>query len=486
MAHGLLWSCQQKDGANSGAWGVAEISLKKRIWGWMAFDWATQPFYTLGLTFIFGPFFAEVSLEYFSTIYADEETAKATSQSTWFYGQTIAGLLIAFTAPLLGAYADNTGRRMPWIWLFAILYLPFTWALWFTDPSGGNIYLVLLCFNIAFIAAEFMLIFVNAILPSLGDKDEVGKLSGDGASIGYWGGVAALFIMLLVFVNKGDGTTILGNPPALGLNPEMSEDFRAVGPFIAVWFIIFMVPFFWWVREPRTANRQGGVADAMRDLKQSLIGAYHRKSLLNFLIGSMLYRDALNALYVAGGVYARLVLEWSIMQILVFGIVGAVTAAIATQIGGIFDKRLGPKPVIRFCCYILICVCVIIVGMSREGLFGLVAFPDGSTVPDIIFYICGAAIGGAGGAVYSASRSMMVRHTHPERPNEAFGLFALSGKATAFMAPALIAVFSNVTGNTQLGYVPVIALFILGLYLLRFVNPEGDHAQWSKSDVPLP
>ena len=94
---------------------MEEISLKKRIRGWMAFDWATQPFYTLGLTFIFGPYFAGVSFEYFSTIYADEETAKATSQATWFWGQTIAGLLIALTAPLIGAYADSTGRRMPWI-----------------------------------------------------------------------------------------------------------------------------------------------------------------------------------------------------------------------------------------------------------------------------------------------------------------------------------------------------------------------------------
>ncbi|APX13312.1 MFS transporter [Tateyamaria omphalii] len=465
---------------------MAEISLKRRIQGWMAFDWATQPFYTLGLTFIFGPFFAQASLEYFLTVYSDEEVAKAASQSTWFWGQTIAGLLIAFTAPMIGAYADSTGRRMPWIWLFAIIYVPFTFSLWYTDPSGANIYLILFCFNLAFIAAEFMLIFVNAVLPSLGDKDEVGKISGNGAAIGYWGGVLSLFLMLLLFVTKGDGTTILGNVPLLGLDPERSEDFRFVGPFIAIWFIIFMVPFFLWVREPKQANRQGGVADAMRDLKQSLKGAYHRKSLLNFLISSMLYRDALNALYAAGGIYARLVLEWSIMQILVFGIVGAITAAIATQIGGIFDKRKGPRPVIRVCCYILILVCLVIVGMNRDSFFGLIAMPEGSAIPDIVFYICGAAIGGAGGAIYAASRSMMVRHTHPERPTEAFGLFALSGKATAFLAPMLIALFSTMTGSAQLGYIPVIALFILGLWLLRYVNPEGDHAKWSTSAVPVP
>ena len=200
----------------------------------------------------------------------------------------------------------------------------------------------------------------------------------------------------------------------------------------------------------------------------------------------MFYRDALNALYSAGGVYATLVLGWSIIQIGVFGIVGAITAAVATQIGGIFDSRIGPKPVIKVCCYILIAVCIVIVGMSRDSLFGVVALEEGSSLPDIVFYFCGAAIGGAGGAIYAASRSMMVRHTHPERPTEAFGLFALSGKATAFLAPALIALGSTLTGNAQLGYIPVIVLFVLGLFLLRYVNPEGDHATWSKSDVPLP
>ena len=224
----------------------------------------------------------------------------------------------------------------------------------------------------------------------------------------------------------------------------------------------------------------------MADLKQSLRGAVKRRSLLNFLLSSMFYRDALNALYSAGGVYATLILGWSITQFGVFGIVGAITAAIATWVGGIFDARRGPKPVIRVCCFVLIGACLVIVGMSRESLFGLVALPAGSMVPDIIFYVCGAAIGGAGGAIYSASRSMMVRHTHPERPTEAFGLFALSGKATAFLAPFLIGLFSTLTGNAQLGYVPVIGLFVLGLFLLRYVHPEGDHAQWSKSDVPSP
>jgi len=457
---------------------------RKRIWGWMAFDWATQPFYTLGLTFIFAPYFASISLQYFMADGTAQDTAQAASQSLWFWGQTIAGILIALTAPFIGAYADSTGRRMPWIYGFSLIYLSLTWALWHALPDSSTLILMLIAFNVAMISAEFLLIFVNAILPSLGTQKEIGKISGNGAALGYWGGVLSLFIMLLLLAENNSGKTLIGLDPLFGLDASLREGTRSVGPFVALWFAVFMIPFFAWVREPKQANRTGGVAEAWSDLKNSLRSASKRPSLLNFLISSMFYRDALNALYAAGGIYATYVLGWSIIQIGVFGIVGAVTAAIATQIGGIFDARIGPRPVIISCIYLLILVCIFIVGMSRDTLFGIIALDPTSSLPDMIFYVCGAAIGGAGGALYAASRSMMVRHTHPDRPTEAFGLFALSGKATSFLAPALIGMFSYLTGNVQLGYIPVILLFALGLILLRRVNPNGDHTQWSNSEMP--
>ena len=144
------------------------------------------------------------------------------------------------------------------------------------------------------------------------------------------------------------------------------------------------------------------------------------------------------------------------------------------------DARFGPKPVIVVSVWILIVVSAVIIGISRQGLFGL-PFSEGSNLPDMIFYICGMCIGGAGGAVYASSRSMMVRHTHPDLPAEAFGLFALTGKATAFLAPALITLFTIMTGSNQLGFLPVIFLFLIGLFLLRWVNKDGDRAEWSAS-----
>ena len=454
---------------------------KKRIWGWMAFDWASQPFYTLGLTFIFGPYFAVVATEYFLGTGMTDAAADARAQSVWSAGQTIAGLMIAFSAPFLGAFADNSGRKMPWIAFFSVVYVVATFMLWGLTPDGSALIFMLIMFYVGFFAAESALNFVNAILPSLGNDEEVGRISGSGAAFGYWGGVTSLFIMLLLLAENDQGVTLLGNPPLFGLDPELREGTRSVGPFIAIWYIIFIIPFFMFVRDdPKAEKKSTKLIAVWGELIETLRSVFHRKSLLNFLVGSMFYRDALNALYAFGGVYAALVLDWQTIQIGVFGIIAAIAAAITTWLSGLADFRYGPKPVIRIAVWVLIMVSVVIVGMSREAIFGI-PFAEGSGIPDIIFYICGVCIGGAGGAVYASSRSMMVRHTHPDRPAEAFGLFALTGKATAFLAPALITLFTVMTGNNQLGFLPVIFLFLIGLLLLRWVNKDGDRAEWSAS-----
>ena len=196
-------------------------TAKKRIWGWMTFDWAQQPFYTLGLTFIFGPYFAAVAADWFMA--QGHLSPQADAQSLWSAGQTVAGLIIAISAPFLGAWADLSGRKVPWIAFFSVIYFVATWMMWGLLPDGTNLILVLIVFYVGFIASESSLNFVNAILPSLGNDREVGKISGSGAAFGYWGGLVALIIVLTLF-EDGAGQTILGLQPAFGLlDPETND-----------------------------------------------------------------------------------------------------------------------------------------------------------------------------------------------------------------------------------------------------------------------
>ena len=448
--------------------------LIKRARGWMMFDWATQPFYTLCLTFIFGPYFAGTAAEYYLSSGLDLTTSNANAQSILSWGQALSGLIVAVMGILAGAYADSTSRRMPWIWASSLVFMICSWMLWYMVPDGSAMWSSLVFFSIAFIAAELALVFTNAILPSLGDRQDVGKISGNGAALGYAGGLLSLFIMLFFFFDEGGKTFGLGLEPGFGwLDAQSREGTRAVGPLIAIWFAIFMLPFFLWVREGKTPNRLGGLRRSLADLRHTLKNMVNRPSLFAFMGAQMFYRDALNGLYAFGGVYAVLVLGWGQTQIGVFGILGGLSAAIVTQISGKYDQKLGPLPVIYFHIYVLIIVSLCIIGMSRDSFFGL-ALQEGSALPDVMFYICGAAIGGSGGGIYAASRSMMVRHTNPDRPTEAFGLFALAGKATAFLAPLLIGLFTYWLNDARLGFAPVVGLFILGMLLLRWVHPNGD------------
>lgn len=451
---------------------MAEISARKRIWGWWFFDWASQPYHTLLVTFIFGPYFAAVAAEYYLSQGMGTEAAKASAQSIWALGLTVTGLVIGFGAPFLGALADTSGRRMPWMVVFSVMYVVGAGALWWTLPDGSNMLWGLFAFGLGFVGAEYALIFINSQLPDLGAKEEIGAISGSGFAFGYAGGLVSLIILLALFVEQGNGKTLIGMDPIFGLDAVQKEGTRSVGPITAIWYAVFMIPYFAWVREKPT-GRRGTVGQALGHLGRSIANLPKRVSLSAYLGSSMLYRDALNGLYGFGGVYARLVLDWELTQIGVFGIVALISSALFSWLGGKADKRVGPKPVIIAAIWVLILVCITIVSMSRTQIFGI-ALPQGSTLPDLVFFGCGVLIGGMGGILQASSRSMMVRHSPAEAPTESFGLYGLSGRATSFIAPFLILLVTEMTGNARIGLSPVVALFVVALIPLIWVKPEGD------------
>ena len=456
---------------------MAEVTNTRRIWGWWWFDWANQPYNTLLLTFIFAPYFA-----------ASVAPDPVTGQAMWGWMNFLAGLLIAVCAPVLGAIADSTGPKRPWILFWSSLYILGAWALWWAVPGADPALLiwVLVFFAIGMIGLEYGIIFTNAILPTLGSRDEIGRISGSGWAFGYVGGLVALILMLLFLAENEAGVTLIGIAPILGLDPELREGTRAVGPFTALWYLVFVIPFFLWVKEPpRQAPFDTAVVRrALSDLGTTLRRLPRHRSLLAYLGSSTFYRDGLNGIYAFGGIYAAGVLGWSIVQIGVFGILAATVGAAGCWVGGRADRRWGPKPVIITCILVLIFVCCIIVSTDRTMVLFL-PVDTGSSTPDIVFYLCGCLIGAAGGAVQAASRTMMVRQANPERMTEAFGLYALSGKALSFMAPGLIALATTLSESQRLGVSPLILLFAAGLFLLVWVKPEGEPASaWDVENSP--
>ena len=362
--------------------------MRKRIWGWFFFDWASQPYNTLLITFIFAPYVKELIGD------------GARAQTAWGFGIGLAGFLIAILAPVLGAISDVSGNRIRWIWGFSGLYVIGSAMLWFAAPGEFNLYQTLFFFGIGMIGMEFATIFTNSMLPDLGTKEEIGRISGNGWAFGYLGGLIALVLMLVLFAEDAEtGKTLIGIDPVFGLNAAEREGTRFVGPLTALWYAVFMIPFFVFVRDPKPVARpDGAVGEALSGLRRTLRNLPRTPSLFAYLTSSMFYRDALNGMYVFGGIYASGVLDWSVVFIGVFGIVAIIAGAIFAVIGGRMDARFGPKPVISVSILVLTFVAISIVFVSRDSVYGL-SVADGSMLPDITFFVFGALIGAAGGVI---------------------------------------------------------------------------------------
>lgn len=444
-------------------------TARRRIWGWMFFDWASQPYNTLLLTFVFAPYVKELM----------EDGSAA--QAAWGYGVAAAGLVSACLAPVLGSIADRAGPRvrLRFLWLFSAAYVIGASALWGAAPGDFDLTRTLIFFGIGLIGMEFATTFTNAMLPDLVPRREVGRLSGTGWAFGYLGGLVALILTLVLLAESGTtGRTLIGIEPILGLDPDAREGTRAVGPFTALWYAAFMLPFFAWMRlpaDPRAEPVGRALRAAWPDLRDALAALPAQRSLAAYLGASMLYRDGLNGLYFFGGIYAAGVLGWSVVDVGVFGIVAVIVGAVCAWAGGRIEFILGPKPVILGAIAALAAATLAAVFVNRDAVF-LVPMDADSRLPDLVFYIIGAVIGGAGGILQASSRSMMVRQANPGFTTQGFGLYALSGKATAFLAPFAVATATAVTGSQQLGILPLLVLFLAGALLLFWVEPDGEHS----------
>ncbi|WP_157016494.1 MFS transporter [Mesorhizobium xinjiangense] len=452
---------------------------RRGILGWMLFDWAQQPFHTLIITFVFAPYFA-------SAVAPDA----ARGQELWGYATGLGGLAIALTSPVLGAIADATGPRKPWVFGFGALGVLGCFLLWYAVPGSPHLGFVMLAVGLALIGMEFAAVFNNAMMPDLVPRAELGRLSGSAWGLGYLGGLVSLIIVLGLLAGQPEtGRTLFGLEPLFGLDTAAREGDRAAGPLTALWFILFVTPMFLWTPDvKRRASTQGAVRRGLAELGGTLRRLPGERSYLGFLLSSMFYRDALNALYAFGGIYAAGVLGWSIVEIGLFGILANITGALGAWLGGRADQAFGPKPVVTVSILTLTLCCLMVISTTRAQVF-FMPLEAGTGLPDTLFYIAGGLIGAAGGSIQAASRTLLVDQVPREKVTEAFGLYALSGKATTFIGPLAIALATAFFGQEvfglssqdaqRLGVTPIIVLFMVGLVLLPLVKSK-DYAPAAK------
>ena len=419
------------------------IKVSKGMWSWAMFDWANSAFFVIIQTFVFAAYFQR-------SIAAD--AISGTEQ--WGSMVSAAGLLIAFTAPILGAIADRSGRRKPWIAAFSLMSIVASFLLWYAEPSTEFLIYALVVTFIATVGAEYAFIFYNAMLPDLVPPSYMGRWSGWSWAMGFAGGIVCLLGALYLFIESGGAW--------LGLNTETLEHIRATFVFTAVWYLVFSIPMF--LRTPDVPNNNLSVGQAIREgilqLKNSIKEARNYANIYRFLLARMIYNDAVILIYAFGGIYAAGTFGMDESQIIIFGIGLNVTAALGAVGFSWMDDRSGSKKTIL------------------ASLIGLIIPVTAILfVEDIFwFWIWGLMLGVFFGPVQAASRTLMGRLAPEDKRTEMFGLFAFSGKATAFIGPKLLGWVTVLFASQRIGMSVVLVLLTLGfLLMLRVQEPAKIH-----------
>ncbi|MBC8051426.1 MAG: MFS transporter [Chitinophagales bacterium] len=437
--------------------------------GWVMFDWAAQPFYTLVSTFLFAPYFANVFIG-----------NPVQGQAMWAYAAAVSGLAVAVLSPILGAIADRTGGLKRWIFAFSLVFTAGQMALWVAVPGAdaSAVWIVLLAIVAVSMAGEFSAVFNNSLMPALVGRDGLGRLSGIGWAAGYVGGLIALIIMAgFVVSNPATGKSMLGLDPLIPFSAAREAD-RLVGPFSALWFVVFIIPFFLFTPDipVRPGVRWGQAArDGVADLWRTIQNVRDYREIARFLIARMLYTDGLAAIFIFGGIYASAIFGWGAFQLGMFGIILSIAAAAGGFAGGFLDDRFGAKPVILGALVLLIAGAMGVLSIDADSvLFGMpVPRADGGAFAgagERLYIAFAILMGLASGPLQASSRSLLARMAPPERITEFFGLFAFSGKVTSFMAPLAIAGVTQATGSQRLGISVVLVFLAAGFSLMATVK----------------
>jgi MFS transporter, UMF1 family len=435
---------------------------------WIFFDWAAQPYFTLITTFVFAP--------YFATHVAQDP---ASGQALWGFATAAAGVAIALLSPVLGAVADATGRRKPWIAVFGALLVLGSCLMWIGRPHAPELIVPLLtAYVIATIGVEFATVFNNAMMPSLVPPERIGRLSGTGWATGYVGGILALVIVLgFLAASPESGRTLFGLKPLFGLDPVSHEGDRMSGPLTGVWFIIFVLPMFLFTPDHPARHRLGKALRAgLAELKETLLSLPRQRAVALFLLANMIYTDGLVSLYAFGGIYAAGTFGWNTIQLGTFGIILAIAGTFGGWLGGRLDDAIGPKRVIAGSMALLLAAAIAILLVTRDSILFIPVtppLPGGAlfaSSSERAYLLLGCIIGASGAPLQAASRSLLIRMAPSGRIAQYFGLFALTGKVTSFIGPLLIGIVTAVTASQKAGMAVLVLFFAAGLMLLARVN----------------
>ena len=395
---------------------------KGRVFVWTLFDFANTSFSIIVVTFLYAVYFKKtvVSSESIGDLY-------------WSISTSIAMLITAFIAPVLGAIADYSTGKKRFLLFFTLLCILGTASLYFIGP--GQIFWGVFIFVLANIGFEAGLVFYDAFLPELTAPKNYGRVSGYGFGMGYLGSLATLAIVY-PFIQAS----------------MIKETF----PVAALFFLIFSLPLFFLLKEKRAvvAKTESFVKIGFHRVWGTITHLRSYRNLLTFLIAFFFYIEGVNTVIFFSGNYASTTLGFSDTDLLIFFITVQTTAIIGSVLLGIVADKIGQKKTIVITLFLWLIAVVLAYFVTDE--FG--------------FYIVGFIAGAAMGSCQSVSRSLMSKLIPPERKTEFFGFYSFFGKSSAIIGPLTFGLVSYLTGSQRIAIISIAFFFIVGLLILTKVK----------------
>ncbi|MGN7199626.1 MFS transporter [Arthrobacter sp. SAFR-044] len=435
-------------------------SSKGQVLAWASWDWGSAAFNAVMTTFVFTVYLT-------SNAFGGEDTASAVLGGAL----AVAGFAIALLAPVTGQRSDAGGRRKLWLGVNSAAVAILTALCFFVFPHPEFLLLGVSLIALGNVFFEFAGVNYNAMLAQVSTPRNIGKVSGFGWGAGYLGGIVALLIVLQLFVQ-----------PAFewfGASTQDSLNIRLVAVFSALWFLVFALPVLFAVPELTRSGqsaRMGFLASyglLLRRIKAIYATSPHT---IYFLLASAVFRDGLAAVFTFGGIIAAGTFGFALSQVIFFAIFGNVVAAIGAVLGGFLDDKVGPKAVITGSLVGLLVAgsAILVLGNGAYSFFGMEW--AGSTT----FWVFGLFLCLFVGPAQSSSRAYLARLAPHGESGELFGLYATTGRAVSFLAPALFTLCITVAtplvpaGQAQRwGILGIMVVLLAGLLVLLPVKaPE--------------
>ena len=395
------------------------------------------------------------------------------------------GVFVALTAPFLGSIVDRIGPRKPWLAVSAIGLAVLSACLWIAKPGASPATVTTILWLTAILGVLFAYTEVthNSMMPYAAAPAEQAKASGLALALGNLVGFVMIVFMLWAFTLPGVvHSPLIPAQPLFGLDRASGDNVRIVGPLVGLAVLIGLVPLMLFAKDAaRTGLSVGQAArEGVTEIWSLVAHLKMPRDAGLFLIGRMFYTDARLGALLFGGIYAAGVMKWGASQLLLLGLMASLCGVAGGFLAGWLDTRIGPKRALIIEVGILAACLLLQLGISREKILfipypsvshpPLWATPIFNTLPDLVFLAVILISSVTGTSVFSSSRTMLTAVAPKENIGAFFGLYSLSGAATAWLAPWLVELATRTFHSQQAGMVPIAALFLAGILILAFVR----------------